>query len=132
MLAPVIPPATYVPIEKSNQRLALGLLALAAWVPLRELSFFGTAALVLVLWLSSPAIYGRIDRLIDWIWLRRPYSPPDAERRFIRQIQTAASEDELRQLVIGSLAVIFRSTAKLQFEPPPTNDGEPEDGSLAI
>ena len=120
-------------LVKRGAFFALGLLALAAWVPVREFSLYGTAALVLLLWLAGPTVYARIDRLIDSIWLRRRYSPADAEREFIRQIQPAGSEDELRQLASGSLDVIFRSTAEVHFEPGRlAKDDGPEDGSLAV
>lgn len=114
-------------LVKRGAFFALGLLALAVWVPVREFSFYATAALVLVLWLSGPSVYTRIDRLIDSIWLRRPYSPADAEREFIRQTQIAGSEEELRQLANRALGVIFRSIAEVQFEAPLPIDG-PEDG----
>ena len=72
--------------------------------------------LMLVLWLAAPWVYDRIAGAIDSAWLRRPYSPIEAERRFIREVQLATTEEELAQCARRSLRDIFRTEAEVHFE----------------
>jgi two-component sensor histidine kinase len=69
------------------------------------------------LWMTGPWIFRRLEQLVDQVWLRRRYSPADAERRFVRDIQACATQDELRQRAARSLSEIFQAPAKVQFGP---------------
>ena len=73
------------------------------------------ALLLLPFWLISPWIYRRLERSIDHVWLRRRYSPADAERQFIHEIQAAATEDDLWLRATGSLTDIFQTAAEIRF-----------------
>ncbi|HUI57731.1 MAG TPA: histidine kinase [Bryobacteraceae bacterium] len=88
------------------------------------------AALLLTpFWLLGPWLYGRLGRAIDHAWLRRRYSAPDAERRFVSDVQSAATEQELQSRATESLAEIFQTSAEVEF----TATGiapAAEDGSL--
>jgi len=67
-------------------------------------------------WLVGPWVYDRVARAIDYGWLRRPYSAVEAERQFIRDIQGAATEDDLRGRAEGSLGGIFQAPATVRFD----------------
>ena len=119
-------------LVKRGTFFAAGLVILAAYLSVGTLSVYATGALLLAFWLGGPAIYARIDRLVDSAWLRRPYSAADAERQFIRELQAANTEDELRALAARSLGAIFRTKADVELaRRRPTENAEPEDGSLA-
>jgi hypothetical protein len=45
----------------------------------------------LLLWLTGPWIYTQVARVIDRVWLRRPYSTAEAERQFIRDVRGCGS-----------------------------------------
>ena len=76
-------------------------------------------ALVLVpFWLMGPRIYASLERFIDRVWLRRRYSPADAERQFVRDVQLAATEEELRRRTAESLSRIFQAPAEVRFGSP--------------
>jgi signal transduction histidine kinase len=62
------------------------------------------------LWVAAPWIYDRLSAAIDRAWLRRPYSPAEAERRFVHAIQAAESEQALRESAAASLREIFQTT----------------------
>jgi signal transduction histidine kinase len=64
-------------------------------------------------WLIAPWAYRRIEGAIDRGWLRRRYSLPDAEQRFVRDVQLASSEDDLRQRAAASLREIFQAPARI-------------------
>jgi signal transduction histidine kinase len=90
------------------------------------------AALLLTpLWLVAPWIYRRLAQTIDRVWLRRRYSPVEAERQFVRAIQVAGSEDELRSRATGSLSDIFQAPAQVCFEAQPEPSGSTADGLCA-
>jgi len=98
------------------------LLAGAFWMR----SVYGIGILLL-----GPLVYERIDRAIDAVWLRRPYAPIEAERQFIREIQAAATEDELRTAAGRGLEAIFRAKPEVRFGGVVSKDEAVEDGSLA-
>ncbi|MGO9615963.1 MAG: sensor histidine kinase [Bryobacteraceae bacterium] len=66
-------------------------------------------------WLAGPWVYTQVARAIDRLWLRRPYSAVEAERQFIRDVQRAATEEELRARAGASLAAIFQAPAQIGF-----------------
>lgn len=77
------------------------------------------AALLLVpFWLMSPWIYSRLTRAIDHVWLRRKYSSPEAERKFVADVQVAANQDDLRHRAAESLSEIFQAPAHIHFDVP--------------
>ncbi len=76
---------------------------------------YAVAALTLAFWLAAPWIYHGVARAVDSFWLRRPYSPAEAERRFIRETQAASTEDELRDYASRSLRDIFRTDAEVRL-----------------
>jgi signal transduction histidine kinase len=76
-----------------------------------------SALLVVPLWLAAPWVYSRLVETIDRVFLRRKYSHPEAERRFIGAIQAAATEDSLRALAEECLRDIFQSAAAVFFDP---------------
>ena len=73
------------------------------------------ALLLLPFWLMGPWIYRRLEQSIDQVWLRRRYSPADAERQFVHDIQVAVTEEDLRRRATGSLSDIFRAAAEVGF-----------------
>jgi anti-sigma regulatory factor (Ser/Thr protein kinase) len=73
------------------------------------------ALLLLPFWLMGPWIYRRLEQSIDQVWLQRRYSPADAERQFVHDIQVAATEEDLRRRATGSLSDIFRAAAEVHF-----------------
>ncbi len=83
------------------------------------------ALALLPFWLLAPWIYSRVDRAIDRVWLRRPYSAADAEREFIRAIQGASGIEDLRTRAAASLSRIFQAPAGVHFDvlPPSVPDG---------
>jgi len=87
------------------------------------------ALALLPFWLLAPWIYSRVDRTIDRLWLRRPYSAADAEREFIRAIQGASGIDDLQARAAASLSRIFQAPASVRFDAPPPSD--PDGGQLA-
>ncbi|HLK67940.1 MAG TPA: histidine kinase [Bryobacteraceae bacterium] len=87
------------------------------------------ALLLLPFWLMGPWIYRRLEQSIDHVWLRRRYSPADAERQFIHEIQAAATDDDLRQRAAASLSDIFQTKAEVGFTAERSGDGL-VDGSL--
>jgi signal transduction histidine kinase len=88
-------------LVKRGAFFALGLAALCAVEPLRH------ALLLMPLWMAAPWIYGRLARGIERTWLQRPFSNVEAERKFLRDVQAAASETELAARAEQSLAEIF-------------------------
>ena len=82
-----------------------------------------TALLLTPVWLAAPWVYRRLERIIDHVWLRRRYSPADAERQFVRAVQAAGAEDELRARAIESLSDIFQAPAKVCFDGLPGPSG---------
>ncbi len=75
------------------------------------------ALLLLPFWLMGPWIYRRLEQSIDQVWLRRRYSPADAERQFVREIQAAVTDEDLRRRATRSLADIFRAEVEIGFQP---------------
>jgi signal transduction histidine kinase len=73
---------------------------------------YGTGML---LWLASPVVYWLASRAIDRLWLRRPYSPAEAEKVFARAVQATVSEDDLRTRAAESLTAIFQAPVRLHF-----------------
>jgi len=67
-------------------------------------------------WLIAPWGYRRIEGAIDRGWLRRRYSLPDAEQRFIRDVQLASTESDLRLRATASLREIFQAPAFVSFD----------------
>ena len=67
-------------------------------------------------WLAAPWISRRLAQTIDHVWLDRSYTPAEAERQVLHEIQIAATEDELRSLATASLGGIFRAPAEVCFE----------------
>ena len=103
-------------LMKRGVFLAIGLAALTAAfavTPRPSMAWlFGFGMLV---WLAGPAVHGLVSRVIDRVWLRRGYSPVEAERQFIQDVQGAASEEELRSNAIQSLSAIFQAPAQVEF-----------------
>lgn len=89
------------------------------------------ALLLLPLWLVGPWIHKRVEVAVDRVWLRRPYSPADAERRFLHDIQAVASEEQLRERAASSLSSIFQAPAEVAFEPLVTHPNRTADGMAA-
>jgi len=71
---------------------------------------------LVVFWLLGSWVYPHVARAIDHAWLRRPYTAADAERQFIREIQTAGGEEDLRTRAAGSLGAIFQAPAEVRFD----------------
>ena len=82
-----------------------------------------TALLLSPLWLAAPWVYRRLAQIIDRVWLRRRYSPAESERQFMRTVQTAGAEDELRTRAAESLSDIFQAPAQVCFEARPEPSG---------
>lgn len=72
---------------------------------------------LLPFWLAAPAIYQWLERAIDHICLRRRYSPADAERQFVHNIQIAAGDDDLERRAAESLQDIFQAQATVSLSP---------------
>jgi two-component sensor histidine kinase len=75
------------------------------------------ALMLMPFWLAAPWIYNHLSHLIDRAWLRRIYSPEEAEREFVRDVQAAATEEALLARAIASLSRIFQTVAEIQFRP---------------
>jgi len=73
------------------------------------------ALLLTPLWLLAPWVDAGLGRLIDRVFLRRRYSPADAERLFTSELQAASTEDDLRMRAERGLADIFQSAAAVEF-----------------
>jgi two-component sensor histidine kinase len=82
-----------------------------------------TALLLTPFWLMGPWIYERLAQAIDRVWLRRRYSPADAERQFARDVQIAVTEKDLQSRAERSLKDIFQATAEVQFNSAPAPEG---------
>jgi two-component sensor histidine kinase len=67
-------------------------------------------------WLIAPWAYRRIEGAIDRGWLRRRFSLPDAEQRFVRDVQLASTEDDLRLRAGQSLHEIFQAPACISLD----------------
>ncbi|MGB9457868.1 MAG: histidine kinase [Bryobacteraceae bacterium] len=109
-------------LMKRGVFLALGLAALTAAIAVATRSLIrlpdsATPWLYafLLFWLAAPWVYAQLARAIDRVWLRRSYSLVEAERQFIRDVQSAATEDELRERAGTSLAAIFQAPAQIRF-----------------
>jgi len=88
------------------------------------------ALLLAPFWLIAPWTYRRIEHAIDRGWLRRRYSHADAEQRFIRDVQVAATEEDLRARAAASVQDIFQAPARVSFDPRDACDGgEPASGT---
>jgi signal transduction histidine kinase len=82
------------------------------------------ALLLLPFWLMGPWIYRRLEQSIDQVWLRRRYSPADAERQFVHDIQAAATDEDLRLRATRSLSEIFRAAPEVAFVSSPSPLGQ--------
>ncbi|SPF36579.1 membrane hypothetical protein [Candidatus Sulfopaludibacter sp. SbA4] len=82
------------------------------------------ALLLLPFWLAAPWVYHRLELAIDRRWLRRRYSPADAERQFVHAVQSAATDVDLQRRASESLNDIFQARAEVRFTP----EGQPGDG----
>jgi len=106
-------------LVKRGAFLALGLALLTvcfAILPPASWSPWILAIGLLAFWLLGSWIYPPVARLIDRLWLRRPYTAADAERQFIREIQSAAGEDDLARRAAAALASIFQAPADVRFD----------------
>lgn len=90
--------------------------------PLYVLTLFSLA-----LWLMGPWACARVARLVDRIWLRRPFSAAEAERHFLHEIQSAATEAELKDRAALSLGMIFQTAARLDFGSATVPEPDPSD-----
>jgi signal transduction histidine kinase len=106
-------------LVKRGAFLGVGLAILTAGFTLRpsDRTAWVYAMGLLPCWLAAPWIYQRVARTIDRVWLDRRYSPVEAERQFLREIQIAATEDDLRARAAASLNGIFRAPAEIHFDP---------------
>jgi hypothetical protein len=99
---------------------AVSLIALTVIIkfaaPLDWMRSWTFALLLSPLWLAAPSMYRRIEAAIDRGWLRRRYSLPDAEQRFVQDIQIASTETDLRDRAASSLGEIFQAPASVSFE----------------
>jgi hypothetical protein len=126
-------------LMKRGVFLALGLTVAAAAVawamrwpallPAAAIPWLGGFAMLF--WLAGPAAYAFSVRVIDRVWLRRPYSAIEAERQFIRDVQGAAAEDDLLRLASDSLSAIFQAPAQVVFGPAPDPGGYDSEGALS-
>jgi anti-sigma regulatory factor (Ser/Thr protein kinase) len=89
------------------------------------------ALLLTPLWLAAPWIFGRLTGTIDRVWLRRRYTPAEAERQFARAVQVAGTEDELELRAGESLCDIFQAPAEVSFAARPEPSGSAADGLIA-
>ena len=90
---------------------ALALLLSAAHAPDRL-----TIILVLApLWLLAPWADSVLGRVVDRFFLRRRYSPVEAEALVVRELQTAVTEDDLRCRAERSLSDVFGCVAEVRF-----------------
>jgi signal transduction histidine kinase len=92
-------------------------LAAALWavrVPGRLTIVFALAPL----WLLAPWADSVLARLVDRVFLRRRYSPAEAERLVLAELQLATTEDDLRARAARSLAGVFGCAAEVQFRWP--------------
>jgi hypothetical protein len=106
-------------LVKRGAFLAAGMTILAAGFTIRQRVEWNPWAYALGLplfWLAGPWVYDRVARAIDYVWLRRPYSAVEAERQFIRDIQGAATDDDLRHRAESSLGGIFQAPATVRFD----------------
>ena len=83
-------------------------------------------------WLIAPWGYRRIEAAIDRGWLRRKYSIPDAEQRFIHDVQIASTEDDLRLRAAASLREIFQAPARVTSDDAPAGAGGLSCGGVHI
>jgi hypothetical protein len=67
-------------------------------------------------WLIAPWGFRRIEAAIDRGWLRRRFSLPDAEQRFIHDVQLASTEADLLSRASASLREIFQAPARISFD----------------
>jgi len=110
-------------LVKGGLYVAVGILILAPllWMgphfpdPPQAAHYYAMTLSVLALWLVGPWIYGRVASTVERRLLGRPYSAADAERRFIRAIQAAGNEEELRECAGRSLGEIFQAPVTVQF-----------------
>jgi signal transduction histidine kinase len=73
-------------------------------------------ALFAVLWLAAPWVYTRIAGAVDHRWLRRRFSPAEAERRFAEAVQGAESEADLGARASKALEEICEARAEVRFD----------------
>lgn len=93
---------------------ALALLLSAAHTPDRL-----TILLMLApLWLLAPWADSALGRLVDRLFLRRRYSPAEAEALVVRELQMAGTEDDLRRRAEHSLSDVFGCVVEVRFEWP--------------
>ena len=78
-----------------------------------------TVLLLTPLLLVMPWVDALLGRLVDRLFLRRKYSPEEAERVVQRELQMAAGEDDLRSRAQRCLSEVFGSVANIQFAWPP-------------
>ena len=106
-------------LVKRGAFLALGLAILTVAFAVRQRVKWNPWAYALGLplfWLAGPWVYDRVARTIDRAWLRRPYSTAEAERQFIRDIQAAIAQEDLRTRAEASLGAIFQAPATVRFD----------------
>ena len=125
-------------LMKRGVFLSLGLAALAAAVvlvtwPLLALpdAAFPWLYVFIFGWLAGPVAYRAVTRAVDRLWLRRPYSAVEAEREFIRAIQSASTGTELQERASRSLAGIFQAPVEVCLDGAPGCDSEQAEGSLS-
>jgi len=106
-------------LVKRGAFLAIGLAIMAAGFVTGS-----RALLLLACWLAGPWVYAQVARAVDRVWLRRPYSAAEAERQFLRDLQAAATEDDLRARATASLGTIFQATADVRFDASPAGAGD--------
>jgi signal transduction histidine kinase len=89
-----------------------------------------SALLFTPFFLMGPWIYAWLAHGIDRVWLRCRYSPEEAERQFVHDIQIAVGEEDLRLRAGNSLRNIFQAPAGVQFDCERVPPREPEGGLM--
>jgi signal transduction histidine kinase len=101
---------------KRGAFLCFGLVALAALLGVARVPNRLTIVLVSApLLLLAPWADGAIAGLVDRVFLRRRYTPAEAERLAISELQSAATEDDLRRRAEQCLSEVFQGMVEVQF-----------------
>jgi K+-sensing histidine kinase KdpD len=107
-------------VIKRGAFFALAVVGLTSFLTLARGARPVSGALLLApFWLLAPWIYAGLSQAIDRVWLRRRYPAAEAERKFLADLQAAASEADLRERAISSLGQIFQAPVSIRFAAEP-------------